>query len=142
MKAGEIETLIGYRLEQARTALEDAEFLAQGQRSPQSIVNRAYYATFYAVLALLQKKGRIPSKHTGAIGLFDTEFVRTGLLPRDLSKHLHRAFELRQSSDYRVVERISAERALDTLRNARRFVDAVEHLLSSGESAGTNTEPS
>ena len=75
MKNDEITTLIKYRLEQAQTALNDAKFLLDGNRSPQSIVNRAYYAMFYAALALLQKIGTVPSKHTGVISLFDTEFV-------------------------------------------------------------------
>ncbi len=59
MKEDEIISLIKYRLEQAQTALEDARFLLEGDRSPQSIVNRAYYAMFYAALALLQKIGRV-----------------------------------------------------------------------------------
>jgi len=63
MKEDEIQILTQYRLEQARTALNDARFLLEGRRSPQSIVNRAYYAMFYAALALLQKIGKIPSKH-------------------------------------------------------------------------------
>lgn len=65
MKEDEIQTLIDYRLEQAKTALDDARFLLMGNRSPQSIVNRAYYAMFYATLALLQKTSKIPSKHIG-----------------------------------------------------------------------------
>jgi len=40
-------------MEQAKTALDDAQFLFKGDRSPQSVVNRAYYAMFYAALALL-----------------------------------------------------------------------------------------
>jgi uncharacterized protein (UPF0332 family) len=44
LKDDEIATLIKYRLEQAQTALNDAKFLLEGNRSPQSIVNRAYYA--------------------------------------------------------------------------------------------------
>ena len=83
MKEDEIQTLIQYRLEQAKTALDDARFLLEGRRSPQSIVNRAYYAMFYAALALLQKIGKIPSKHIGVISLFDTEFVLTGLFPKN-----------------------------------------------------------
>ncbi len=62
MKEDEIQTLIDYRLGQAKTALDDARFLLGGNRSPQSIGNRAYYAMFYATLALLQKIGKIPSK--------------------------------------------------------------------------------
>lgn len=45
--------LIGYRLKQAAESLEEAEFLMSGRKSPRSIINRAYYAMFYAVLALL-----------------------------------------------------------------------------------------
>lgn len=95
MKDEEVRELVRYRLEQAQNALEDARFLLDGRRSPQSVINRAYYAMFYAVLALLQKAGKVPSKHTGAISLFDTEFVRNGVFSTDMSKALHRAFELR-----------------------------------------------
>lgn len=82
MKSDEINSLIKYRLEEAKTALEDAKFLLEGNRSPQSIVNRAYYAMFYAAIALLQKIGRVPSKHTGVISLFDTEFVLKEIFPK------------------------------------------------------------
>src|SRR3990170_2386358 len=101
MKSDQISELIRYRLEQAQVALDDAKFLLDGNRSPQSIVNRSYYAIFYAVLALLQKIGKVPSKHTGVISLFDSEFVLNGIFPKELSKDFHKAFELRQVSDYR-----------------------------------------
>lgn len=61
----ELAALVQYRLEQAFAALNDAKYLLDGCRSPHSIVNRAYYAMFYAALALLQKAGKIPSKHAG-----------------------------------------------------------------------------
>jgi uncharacterized protein len=71
-------------------ATGDAGFLLEGNRSPQSIVNRAYYAMFYAALALLETVGKVPSKHAGVISLFDTEFVLKGELPKDLSKDFPR----------------------------------------------------
>ena len=129
MKEDEIQTLIQYRLEQAKTALDDARFLLEGRRSPQSIVNRAYYAMFYAALALLQKIGKIPSKHIGVISLFDTEFVLTGLFPKELSRNFHKAFELRQVSDYRVMERLTHLKAEETLTRANDFVKAIETYL-------------
>jgi uncharacterized protein (UPF0332 family) len=86
MKEDDIAELVRYRLEQARAALEDARFLLDGNRSPQSIVNRSYYAMFYAALALLQTTGRVPSKHSGVTSLFDTEFVLKGAFPHDLSR--------------------------------------------------------
>ncbi|MBI3163682.1 MAG: HEPN domain-containing protein, partial [Chloroflexi bacterium] len=42
-----------YRLDQARETLLDAQVLYEHERRPASIVNRAYYAMFYATLALL-----------------------------------------------------------------------------------------
>lgn len=60
MKEEDISSLIKYRLEQAQTAIEDAAFLFEGNRSPQSIVNRAYYAIFYAALALMQRIEKVP----------------------------------------------------------------------------------
>ena len=85
MKKDAISSLITYRLEQAQTALDDAQFLLDGERSTQSIVNRAYYAMFYTALALMQKIRKVPSKHSGVISLFDTEFVLKGIFQKGLS---------------------------------------------------------
>jgi hypothetical protein len=133
----ELAALVQYRLEQADAALNDAKYLLDGGRSPHSIVNRAYYAMFYATLALLQKTGKIPSKHAGAISLFDTEFVVKGVFPRELSRDFHKAFELRQSSDYRVLQPPTREKAEETWERATRFVRAMkEHLRASEAGKG------
>ena len=129
MKDDETTYLIRYRLQQAQVALDDAQFLLDGNRSPQSILNRSYYAMFYAALALLQKIGKVPSKHSGVISLFDTEFVMKGVFPQELSRDFHRAFELRQVSDYKVIEPWSKEKAEETCNKAVRFVEAVKKYL-------------
>ncbi len=129
MKEEEILTLIKYRLEQAQTALDDAKYLLEGNRSPQSIVNRAFYAMFYATIALLQKIDRIPSKHSGVISLFDTEFVLKGIFPKELSKDFHKAFELRQMSDYKSIEPISREKAEEILQKAFHFINSITKYL-------------
>ena len=125
MKDDETSYLIRYRLEQAQVALDDAKFLLDGNRSPQSIINRSYYAMFYAALALLQKIGKVPSKHSGVISLFDIEFVIKGVFPQDLSRDFHKAFELRQVFDYKVIEPCAEE----ARNNAVRFVEAVKKYL-------------
>lgn len=126
MKQEDIHNIIGYRLEQAQIALDDAIYLNAGGRSPQSIVNRCYYAMFYATLALLQDIGKAPTKHSGIISLFDTEYVMKGIFPRELSKDLHKAFELRQSSDYKVRPAMSDEQVKEEIDKASRFVEAVK----------------
>ncbi|HOW19277.1 MAG TPA: HEPN domain-containing protein [Phycisphaerae bacterium] len=129
MTNDETAVLIRHRLDQAQIALDDAKFLLDASRSTYSVVNRAYYAMFYAVLALLQSIGRVPSKHAGAISLFDTEFASKGILPLELSKDLHKAFEVRQLSDYRAVEPVSPEKAEEILNKSVRFVHAVRTYL-------------
>lgn len=126
MNHEEKATIINYRIEQAQIALDDAAYLNAGGRSHQSIVNRCYYAMFYATLALLQDIGKAPTKHSGIITLFDTEYVMKGIFPRELSKDLHKAFELRQSSDYKVRAAILDDQVKDEIDKASRFVEAVK----------------
>ena len=54
------EILLRYRIKQAEETLADAEAMAKGKLSPRSIINRAYYATFYAVLGLFLKTNVSP----------------------------------------------------------------------------------
>jgi uncharacterized protein (UPF0332 family) len=61
------EALFRYRLQEAEDTLADAEQMLAGGVSPRSVVNRAYYAVFYFILALFQKDGinSRTSKHSG-----------------------------------------------------------------------------
>lgn len=130
MREEEIQELIRLRLEQASQALRDAQMLLDGGGSSQAVVNRSYYAMFYAALALLQRQGHIPSKHRGVLGLFDTGFVRKGVFPKELSSDFHTAFEYRQDSDYKSTRPMPRETAGQLHLKAVRFVETVRgHLL-------------
>jgi uncharacterized protein (UPF0332 family) len=74
------QTLFSHGLKQAEETLSDAGKMLQEHLSPGSIINRAYYSMFYAVLAILIKTGISlkTSKHAGVISIFDKEFVHTG----------------------------------------------------------------
>lgn len=91
---------------------------------------------FFAALGLLQKIGKVPSKHAGVISLFDTEFALKGFFPKELSKDFHKAFELRQVSDYKVIEELSPEKAEDTWKRAVAFVGAVKVYLLESPTTG------
>ena len=129
MKDDDLQVLIHYRMEQARSALEEADVLLSRSKTTFGAVNRAYYAMFYAVLALLQQIGKIPRKHSGALTLFDSEFVKKGIFSIELSRHLHNAFESRQVSDYQVAEPICREDAEEILQNAVKFIQTIEEYL-------------
>jgi len=129
MKPEYVTELVQLRLEQAREALLDARFLRDAGRTEQSVINRSYYAMFYAGLALLQTIGRTPSKHTGVISLFDTEFVLKDVFPKQLSKDFHKAFNSRQSSDYQPGASATREEAVTLLETAENFVEQLEKYL-------------
>ena len=130
MNPEQLEDLLRFRLEQAYETLREAEILLDGA-ALRGTVNRAYYAMFYALLALLATKRLGTSKHSGAISLFDREFVKSGLFPRELSRALHLAFERRQSHDYGEMVPITPEIAQETVDDARTFVGAAETYLRS-----------
>lgn len=130
MKAEEIEILVKHRMEQARESLDDAKYLIDGKRSSQSIVNRAYYAMFYAALALLQSISKTPSKHSGVISLFDTEFVIKGTFEKELSKDFHKAFEMRQKTDYKIIKPTTIDKAIEVYSKAENFVSKIQNYLN------------
>ena len=120
--------LIAYRMEQADESLEAARILLDNAKYRPS-VSRSYYAMFYGVLALLSSGDYSVSKHSGAISLFDREFVKKQLLDKKFSRWLHEAFDLRQRADYREMFNITTERAEEVLRNADKFVQEVKKLI-------------
>ena len=71
------ETLLKYRIKQAEETLADAEAMWKGALSTRSIVNRAYYSMFYALLGLFLKSNIVlkTSKHSGMISMFDQLFI-------------------------------------------------------------------
>ncbi len=101
MKEKDYKQVLGeYRLERAKTTLDDAQNLYNLQGSPVSIVNRAYYSMFYAALALLATVNKESRKHSGVLALFDQMFIKTNKLPKEMSKMLREAFNTRQAGDY------------------------------------------
>ena len=123
-----IKALVSYRLEQAEESLDAARVLLEHGLARPS-VNRYYYAMFYAVLALLATRKQETSKHSGAISLFDKEFVKTGVFGKELSRRLHNAFDLRQRTDYAPQIQVNDDEAGQVLEESRKFVVEVEAKL-------------
>ena len=124
------KALIRLRLERAREPLQAAHILHEQGNDPASIVNRAYYAMFYAALALLVTVDVHSSKHSGVIALFDKEFVRQNIVSKELGRMLHEAFESRQEGDYQDISKIDQQKAIEILESADKFVRTIEEKLS------------
>jgi uncharacterized protein len=120
--------LIQYRLDQASETLREGEILAR-EGLWHGVINRAYYAMFYATLALTVLRSETISKHSGVISFFDKEFVRTGVFPKEYSRMLHFAFDRRQSNDYGEFSYVDQGEAQEALSEAKSFVKAIDSFL-------------
>lgn len=128
----ELETLFMYRLQEAEETLEDAKQMLEGNCSPRSIVNRAYYAMFYAVLALFIRFETVhrTSKHSGIIGIFNKEFIHTGKIEIRFAKMLNKVFEARLEGDYKGLVELTHDHSQDAVEKAREFVTAIKELIA------------
>ena len=128
--SGKRKALINYRMKRAHATLRVAQTLFKQGEDPASVVNRAYYAMFYAALALLATIGQQTSKHSGVIALFDEHFIKPKILPNDMGKFLHAAFDMRQTGDYEEEAEITKEQASQALKFAVQFIKFIEEKLS------------
>jgi len=134
----DVRALVEYRFSQAQDTLEAGRDLRAAGHL-RDAVNRAYYAMFYASLALLASRMLGASKHTGVLGLFSKEFVLTGQISAEAGRHLREAFDLRQRCDYREFVDVTDEQAEEILAHAGAFVEEAcrlwERLKRSGGAA-------
>jgi uncharacterized protein (UPF0332 family) len=126
------QTLVNYRLDQAKTTLEDARLVLSQGGSPRSAVNRSYYAVFYMVLALFLKAkiNLKTSKHSGVIAFFDKHFVSEGTIAGEYSRIMYNLFDDRQEFDYKELSAVSNEDASTAVANADKFISFLTEYIN------------
>ena len=129
MREQDIKALIEYRQEEAREALTDAELLLNAGRH-RSAANRLYYAAFYAAVAALLTKRQEYSRHTAVIAFFDREFIRSGQLPKEYSRTLHRAFNERQQDDYMPFVEMDADELQTLFVDVKTLVNGISEYVA------------
>lgn len=94
-----------------------------------TVANRSYYAVFSAMRAVLALDGFDSRKHSGIVAEFRRRYLKTDLLPTELSFTIDSLIEIRQGSDYDDFYLISKEEVATQLARAEEFVNAVEEFL-------------
>jgi uncharacterized protein (UPF0332 family) len=87
--------------------------------------NRAYYAAFYAVSALLAAEGRTYARHSAVEAAVHRDLVNTGRWSKDLGAAYRELNSLRTAADYDVSSFPTAERAREAVRQAEMIVETV-----------------
>jgi uncharacterized protein (UPF0332 family) len=94
----------------------------------EACVNRAYYAMFHSVQALLLIQDFHSKTHVGAHSKFRELYIKTGLLDIALTDRLQRSFVKRQFSDYDY-EEVTEDQASESIEDAEYFVKATMTYL-------------
>lgn len=120
--------LCKYRLTKAKEYLQDAQAtLSMGMFD--TAANRSYYAIFHAIRALLALDGIDFKKHAGVISYFQMEYIKTGLLDREMSDIVKSAFSLRQESDYEDFYVISHDEVRKQVEEAGLFYGNIKEFI-------------
>jgi uncharacterized protein (UPF0332 family) len=119
--------LAAYRLDKAEAFLNDARTLLDTS-SYESSANRSYYAMLTAARSLLILRGISADTHDGVKTMLSKEFIKTGLLPKEMGEIFRSLQARRVDSDYGDYVEIAEEEARDSMAKAARFVSEVKRL--------------
>ena len=95
----ERRVMVEHESRKARQTFAQAETLRR-EGYWDGVANRLYYASFHAVNALLIHDGHAVRTHHGASSLFRQLYVKTGILPVEVSEHYSILQTMRDKSDY------------------------------------------
>lgn len=118
---------ISQHLAKARSKLESARILHKSRKYDDA-VSRAYYSMFHAAKAVLELSGIETRTHAGLIKEFGLEFVNRGYVDKVLGRALATAQEDRAYADYGIDVEITREDSEAVIRDAEKFVEAIEKL--------------
>jgi len=119
-----------YRYEKALQCVNSARFIMNIQ-DYNLVSNRAYYAIFHAMRAVLALEEKDFEKHSAVISFFRKEYIKTQLLPVEASRIIGNAFDSRNDSDYSDWYEITKEDAEVQLQEAEKFLKFIEVFLRS-----------
>lgn len=69
------------------------------------------------------------SRHAGVISVFNREFVKSGLFPKDFSRLISRLFRERQTADYDFEVSIDEAATLQDIGAAETILGAITNYL-------------
>lgn len=122
-----------YRIRMAKEDLDTAAELLESGRY-KGAVNRAYYAVFHSIRAILALDGVDFSKHSGVIAYFRQNYIKTEIFHNELSNVIQRAALMRTESDYSDFYIATEDEAREMINGAFLFYSkVVEFLRSKGQ---------
>lgn len=124
-----LKALSEVRFAKATDCLADAKCLLSNG-SFKGAANRAYYAVFHAMRAVLAYDGIDMKHHSGIISEFRRLYIKTALIDKRHSQTISLLSDSRNNSDYDDFYIISKAEVIDYLELAEEFLAAISLFLS------------
>ena len=118
-----------HRLRVAKEDLQAANLLLEAN-SYRGANNRAYYAIFHAVSAVLAMERVAFKKHKDTLAYFNKNYVATGHFDKSLGRMLANLQQTRETSDYDDFFIASKEEAEIQCESAGNIIEAVKQYLN------------
>lgn len=118
-----------YRLQKTKEMLASAKRDMDAEDYA-SANNRAYYAIFHAMRAVLALDGEDYKKHSAVIARFTLNYLKPEILPREYSKLISNASLIRNRSDYEDFYICSVADTNALFSGAKAFCADVEKYLA------------
>ena len=118
-----------HRIDVAKEDLETAES-NYSENHLRAANNRAYYAIYHAITAVLAIESVAFKKHKDTIAHFNKSYVKTEVFPRELGRRISVAQEIRHASDYDEFYLVTKEETQAQIESARELIKLVEIFLT------------
>ena len=128
MKMKVSKELANHRLEQAKEELNDAKMLFS-VKSYKSSNNRAYYAIFHAMKAVLALEPIDFKRHKDVQAHFNKNYIKKEIFPKSMGRRIADASKTREDSDYDDEFIVKPEETLNQINTAEELIKLVEKYL-------------
>ena len=130
MDSETVESFAKYRLNKAKETLETAEMILKEGNDLTSANNRAYYAIFYAIRAVLAIEEIDFKRHKDVLAYFNKEYVNKEIFPKMIGRKISQAQRIREDSDYDDDYEPSFEKTEQQIETARELIKLVEQYIA------------
>jgi len=121
-----------YRLDMAEECVSSA-LLELNANKYKTSANRAYYAMFHAIRAVLALDGVDYKKHSAVISYFRQNYIKTGIFDEKYSDTIKYSFNNRINSDYEDFYVISKDEVEEQIEEAVEFISVVKNVIENYE---------
>ena len=117
-----------YRVNQAEETVQSAK-LCKENHFYKDAINRAYYAAFYAIKAVLAVEGVDFKRHKDVVAYFNQHYVATEVFSKESGRSLARLQRKREASDYDDFYIASVEEAQEQIAVAAKIAAEVKEYF-------------